>query len=82
MQQVSDARGKNTRLFAFANTIAARNFAGTNDCHGWVGVRFQDQPGAEASDILLHVNLLDNANLPSAGSDGHSGREPAACAAE
>ncbi|MCV3210711.1 hypothetical protein OHD62_21460 [Mesorhizobium sp. YC-39] len=63
VQQIGDARGKDTRLFAFADTIAARNFAGTNDCHGWIGVRFQDHPRAEASDILLHVNLRDNANL-------------------
>src|SRR5258705_12290038 len=27
-------RGDTTRFFAFADTIAARNFAGTNDCHG------------------------------------------------
>jgi hypothetical protein len=63
VQQVGDARGKDTRLFAFADTIAARNFAGTNDCHGWIGVRFQDHPRAEASDILLHVNLRDSTNL-------------------
>lgn len=63
VQQIGDTRGKDTRLFAFADTIAARNFAGTNDCHGWIGVRFQDHPQAEASDILLHVNLRDNANL-------------------
>ena len=62
-QQIGDTRGKDTRLFAFADTIAARNFAGTNDCHGWIGVRFQDHPQAEASDILLHLNLRDNANL-------------------
>ncbi|CAH2402086.1 hypothetical protein MES4922_30460 [Mesorhizobium ventifaucium] len=47
VQQVGDARGKDTRLFAFADTIAARNFAGTNDCHGWIGVRFQDHLRAE-----------------------------------
>ena len=63
LQQVGGARGKDTRLFAFADTIAARNFAGTNDCHGWIGVRFQNQPRAETSDILLHVNLRDQANL-------------------
>jgi hypothetical protein len=63
VQQIGDTRGKDTRLFAFADTIAARNFAGTNDCHGWIGVRFQDHPRAEASDILLHLNLRDNANL-------------------
>ncbi len=63
VQQVADGRGKDTRLFAFADTIAARNFAGTNDCHGWIGVRFQDRPQAEPSEILLHVNLRDSANL-------------------
>lgn len=63
VQQIGDTRGRDTRLFAFADTIAARNFAGTNDCHGWIGVRFQDHPRAEASDILLHVNLRNNANL-------------------
>lgn len=63
VQQVGNARGEDTRLFAFADTIAARNFAGTNDCHGWIGVRFQDRPRGETSDILLHVNLRDNSNL-------------------
>jgi hypothetical protein len=63
LQQVADARRNQTRFFTFANTIAARNFAGTNDCHGWIGLRFQDQPRAEANDILLHINLRDSRNL-------------------
>lgn len=63
VQQVGGARGTDTRLFAFADTIAARNFAGTNDCHGWIGVRYQERPRAEAGDVLLHVNLRDGANL-------------------
>lgn len=63
LQQVGESRSKETRLFAFANTIAARNFAGTNDCHGWIGVRFQSRAAAVPDDILLHVNLRDNANL-------------------
>lgn len=63
VQQVGEARGSKTRLFAFADTIAARNFAGTNDCHGWIGVRFQDRPQAAPSEILLHVNLRDKANV-------------------
>lgn len=60
--QVGEDRGESTRFFAFANTVAARNFAGTNDCHGWIGLRFQDRPQAMPSDLLLHVNLRDNAN--------------------
>ena len=63
LHQVGDARGTTTRFFVFADTVAARNFAGTNDCHGWIGVRFQDRPKGRPIDILLHVNLRDSANL-------------------
>ena len=37
----------NSRLFVFADTVSARNFAGTNECHGWVGLRFQTRPGGD-----------------------------------
>src|SRR5262245_29294981 len=57
------ARGAMTRFFVFADTVAARNYKGTNECHGWIGLRFQAQPGAQPSDILLHVNLRDPTNL-------------------
>lgn len=52
-----------TRFFAFANTVTARNYAGTNECHGWIGLRFQDAPGSEPSTIVLHVNMMDDTNL-------------------
>jgi hypothetical protein len=48
------------RFFAFADTIAARNYQGDNEQHGWVGIRFQVAPGAPPSNILLHVNLRDS----------------------
>ena len=48
------------RFFVFANTIAARNYEGTNQQHGWLGIRFQAEPGSEPSQILLHINLCDN----------------------
>src|SRR5262245_35055152 len=63
VQEVGPARGPDTRLFAFADTVAARNHAGTNECHGWMGVRFQAEPGAPASDVVLHVNMLEPSNL-------------------
>ena len=55
--------GAATRFFVFADTVSARNFQGTNEQHGWVGVRFQATPGAPPSDVLLHVNLADRSNL-------------------
>jgi hypothetical protein len=60
-QRLADRSG-DTRFFAFANTVAARNYAGTNECHGWLGLRFQASPGGAANDILLHVNLRDQTN--------------------
>jgi hypothetical protein len=57
----SDRAGK-THFFAFADTVSARNFAGTNECHGWLGVRFQAEPNGPPSDILLHVNMMEPSN--------------------
>ena len=62
-ERLGDALESHTRFFAFADTVAARNFTGTNDCHGWVGLRFQTIPGGEPNDIVLHVNMLDRTNL-------------------
>jgi hypothetical protein len=52
-------RGAGTRFFAFADTASSRNYKGDNEQHAWVGLRFQHEPGADPSDILLHVNLAD-----------------------
>ena len=64
LTQLSKTRGPNTRFFSFVDTISARNFAGTNEPHGWVGLRFQLQPGGPPNDVLLHINMLDPANVP------------------
>src|SRR5271170_798551 len=56
-QELGVVRGANTKFFAFADTVSARNFQGTNEQHGWMGIRFQTEPGGESNDVLLHVNL-------------------------
>ena len=56
------SRGDTTAFFAFADTVAARNFQGTNECHGWMGVKFQAHPRDEDSQILIHVRMLDHEN--------------------
>ena len=61
--QLSASRGGNTRFFSFVNTFSARNYAGTNDCHGWVGLRFLTKPGEKPNELILHVNLRDSSNL-------------------
>lgn len=59
INRLAATRGENTGFFAFADTVATRNFAGTNEAHGWIGLRFQHQPQAEPSQIILHVNMSD-----------------------
>jgi hypothetical protein len=63
LTQLEKTRGSRTRFFSFVDTVSARNFAGTNDPHGWIGLRFQSQPGGPPNDVLLHVNMLDPANI-------------------
>ena len=59
-ERLNPARGKDTRFFVFADTVAVRNYQGTNQQHGWLGIRFQSEPGAQPSQMLLHINLRDS----------------------
>jgi hypothetical protein len=63
LQQLEASRGANTKFFSFVDTISARNYAGTNDCHGWAGLRFQQEPDGSANDVILHLNLSDPSNV-------------------
>jgi hypothetical protein len=63
LTQVEKTRGSQTRFFSFVDTVSARNYAGTNDPHGWIGLRFQLQPGGPPNEILLHINLRDPSNV-------------------
>ncbi|MFT4613971.1 MAG: hypothetical protein ACI9NT_001113 [Bacteroidia bacterium] len=63
VDRLGEKRGKDTRFFAFCNTVSARNFAGTNECHGWVGLRYQSEIGGEPNTIILHINMLDDNNV-------------------
>jgi hypothetical protein len=63
LTQISKTRGQQTRFFCFVDTVTARNFVGTNDSHGWIGLRFQLQPGGPPNDILLHINMRDSSDV-------------------
>lgn len=62
LERLRESRGDSTAFFAFADTVSARNFSGTNDCHGWMGIRFQAHPRDQDSQIILHVRMLDTEN--------------------
>ena len=59
-ERLRDTRGDTTQFFAFADTVSARSYRGGNECHGWMGVKFQARPRDEDSQILVHVRMLDN----------------------
>ena len=63
IDRLAENRGQDTRFFAFCNTVAARNFAGTNECQGWVGLRYQSEVGGDPNTIILHINMLDDTNV-------------------
>jgi hypothetical protein len=62
LSRLKDSRGDHTAFFAFGDTVSARNFKGTNECHGWMGVKFQSHPRDQDSQIILHVRMKDNQN--------------------
>ena len=51
--------GDRTAFFAFADTAATHSRSRHADGHGWMGVRFQTVPGAEPSQLILHVTTHD-----------------------
>jgi hypothetical protein len=60
LARLAEARGAQTRFFVFADTVATRNYQGTNEQHGWLGFRFQDEPNGQPNQILLHIRLKDS----------------------
>lgn len=63
IERLGDSRGADTRFFAFADTVASRRADSVNGGHGWLGVRFQHEPGAAPSDAVIHIRLLDRRTL-------------------
>jgi hypothetical protein len=63
IRRLAEVRGGEVAFFAFADTVTARNYFGTNIPHGWVGLRFQTEPGGAVNDLILHINLKDKTNL-------------------
>lgn len=62
-ERLRESRGEDSRFFALANTVRARGYQDTEECHGWFAIRYQVQPKRPAGTILLHVRLLDDENV-------------------
>lgn len=53
---------KESRFFAFSNTVESLNYHKTNQGHGWVGIRFQLNLEEEPNDVILHIKMHDNSH--------------------
>ncbi|HWX18533.1 MAG TPA: TonB-dependent receptor [Candidatus Binatia bacterium] len=59
LERLNDQRGGRTAFFVFADTVATRKEEG----QGWLGIKFQAEPGADPSEIYIHVRMLDKENV-------------------
>lgn len=62
-QRLTPLRGEDTTFFSFCNTVRARGYKDSGECHGWLGIRIQLKPMEKPCDILLHARLLDKENI-------------------
>lgn len=60
VSRVGNSRSRASRFFSYAATVSAKSFNRNNECHAWCGIRVQMYPGAEPSDIVVHVRMLEN----------------------
>ncbi len=58
-ERLNGDKYKDYTFFAFADTVTTLNYNKSNDPHGWIGIKFQAEPGAEPNEIVFHVRLLD-----------------------
>lgn len=63
LERLGEQRGADTTFFSFSNTVRARGYNDTGECHGWMGVRLQLKPGGAPCQIIIHVRLLDEENV-------------------
>src|SRR3954470_11622284 len=63
IERLDEKLGGFRTFFVFADTVAARSFKQHNESHGWLGVRFQEEPRGEPSQIIIHVRMLDESNV-------------------
>lgn len=73
ISRLSDVRSPETTFFAFADTVSAKSFKGTGDNHGWLGIKFQHEPGAKPSQVIMHVSMLDAENVQQQEAIGYLG---------
>lgn len=62
LRRLDAHRGDKSCFFAFANTVATGT-AESPRCHGWMGIRFQNEVHGPANDVILHIRMMDRHRL-------------------
>ena len=60
VDRVGKSRSRASRFFSYAATAATRSFKHKNECHAWCGISVQMYPGAEPSEIIVHMRMRDS----------------------
>lgn len=60
VSRLGTSRPRSSRYFSYAATVSAKSFNRSNECHAWCGIRLQMYPQAEASDIIVHVRMMED----------------------
>jgi hypothetical protein len=63
LERLNEKRGSSTRFFVFGETVTAKSYSRMDDAHGWLGIRYQIEPGHEPSQIIIHVRMWDKENV-------------------
>jgi len=63
IERLAAKEGPTRTFFVFADTVAARSFRRHDESHGWMGIRFQQNPEGPVSEIIAHVRMFDAENL-------------------
>ena len=59
IDRVGTSRSKTSRYFSYGATVTAKSYKEDNECHAWIGIKIQMYPGAEPSEIVMHVRMRD-----------------------
>ena len=74
IQRLDSIRGDRSSFFVFADTVAAKSFKGTNECHGWMGMRFQADIQNTAERHYPARQNVGQGERPAAAGSGHHRR--------
>ncbi len=60
-QRISREKHPDRLFFSYANTVATIDFSKRYKGHGWIGIRFQLEPGQkEFDEIIIHIRFKQN----------------------